>query len=60
MSDLLNGHGYEYRVLCCCVAQGYRAYLSLGDGVGTDAIPSGRITVALINLSNNRHTGVMK
>ena len=33
-----------------------RVYLGLGEGVGPDAVPSGRRAAALINLSNNSQT----
>lgn len=33
-----------------------RVYLSLGEGVGPDVVPSGRRAAGLINLSNNIQT----
>lgn len=34
-----------------------RAHLGLGEGVGPDAVPSGRRAAALINLSNSNTAG---
>lgn len=52
----ISRHGNEYQLQQCCVAQGDRVYLGLGEGVRPDAVPSGRRAAALINLSKNRHT----